>query len=382
MLPSTGIQPGGKLRIKRFIPMLAFVAAASAGTLGLTTSNAVAGGSITGAGSTLVQPFVQDVFGPDFQSKTGTAVTYGGVGSGTGVTDISGKTVDFGASDAPLSSAQEAGCSGCVEIPWALAATGFSYNLSGIAHVNLSGAVIAEIYLGQITTWNDPAITKLNPGETLPNEKITPVWRNDSSGDTYVFTTFLSKVSSAWASKVGAGTAVSFPAGSGAKGNAGVAQVVSSTPGAIGNNSWFYIRQAGLKAVAVENNAGKFVYPYEPYLVDAASLLKKVPALNTLSSSTADSIAASLSLVNPAYSKPKKGAKPTQVQKWEAAAYPLATFTYVIVRPDDSNISTLKQFISFAISPAEQKKGVGGALQFAPLPSSIVSADTTAVTAR
>jgi phosphate transport system substrate-binding protein len=369
------------VRIKRFIPMLAFVAACSAGTLGLTTSNAVAGSTLTGAGSTLVQPFVQDVFGPDFQTKTGTSVTYGGVGSGTGVTDISGKTVDFGASDAPLSSAQEAGCSGCVEIPWALAATGLSYNLAGISHVNLSGAVIAEIYLGEITTWNAPAIVALNKGETLPDEKITPVWRNDSSGDTYVFTTFLSKVSSAWASKVGAGTSVSFPVGTGAKGNSGVAQIVASTPGAIGNNSWFYIRQAGLKAVAVENAAGTFAYPYEPYLVDAADLLKTVPSLNTLSSSTATTVANDLSLVDPAYSKPKKGAKPSTVQKEEAAAYPLATFTYVIVRPDDGNLSTLQQFITFAISPAEQAKGIGGKLQFAPLPKSIVTADTKAVAA-
>jgi phosphate transport system substrate-binding protein len=369
------------LRIKRSIPMLALVVALGAGTLGIVSSNAFAGGTLTGAGSTLVQPFVQDVFAPDFQSKDGVSVTYGGVGSGAGITDISSKTVDFGASDAPLTSAQEATCTGCVEYPWALAATGLSYNLSGVAHLNLSGAVIAEIFLGTITTWNDPAIAALNKGETLPNEKITPVWRSDGSGDTYVFTTYLSKVSPAWASKVGAGTTVSFPVGTGGHGNSGVAAVVASTPGAIGNNSWFYIRQAGLKAVAVENSAGNFVYPYEPYLVDAGDLLKTVPSLNTLSSSTATSIANDLSLVDPPYSKPKKGAKPTKVQAEESAAYPLATFTYVIVRPDDGNLTTLKQFITFAISPAEQAKGIGGKLQFAPLPAAIVAADTKGVNA-
>ena len=369
------------MRINRFIPMLALPAALVAGTLGFNTSSAVAGSTITGAGSTLVAPFVTDVFGPDFASKYGTSVTYGAVGSGTGVTDIQGKSVDFGASDAPLTSTQEGGCSGCVEIPWALAATGLSYNLPGVTKLDLSGPVIAEIYLGQITSWNDPAIAKLNKGVTLPNLKITPVWRNDASGDTYVFTTFLSKVSPAWASKVGASTSVSFPVGTGAHGNSGVAQDVSNTPGAIGNNSWFYIRQAGLKAVAVENAAGNFAYPYEPYLVDAADLLKTVPSLNTLSSSSATTIANDLSLVNPAYSKPKKGAKPSQIQKEEAAAYPLATFTYVIVRPDDGNISMLKQFITFAISPAEQAKGIGGSLQFAPLPKAIVTADTKAVNA-
>src|ERR1019366_5288914 len=181
--------------------------------------------------------------------------------SGAGITDISGKTVDFGASDAPLTSAQDAGCGGCVELPWALAGTGLSYNLSGVSHVNLSGPVIADIFLGTITNWNAPQIAALNKGETFPNEAITPVYRSDGSGDTYAFTSYLSKISPTWATKVGFGTAVSFPGGTGGKGNSGVAAVVAATPGAIGNNSWFYIRQAKLQAVAVENNAGKFVLP-------------------------------------------------------------------------------------------------------------------------
>ncbi|HLW94907.1 MAG TPA: phosphate ABC transporter substrate-binding protein PstS [Solirubrobacteraceae bacterium] len=366
------------MRINRRITTLAALAVTAAAALSVGT-NAFGAGKLTGAGSSLVAPFVDNVWAPDWSKSTSNAVTYGSVGSTAGIAAITGKTVDFGASDAPLTSAQAGTCSGCVEIPWALAATGFSYHISGVSHLNLSGPVIAEIYLGQITTWNDPAIAKLNKGETLPSEKITPVWRNDGSGDTYVFTSYLSKVSPAWASKVGAGTSVSFPVGTGAKGNSGVAAVVGSTEGAIGNNSWFYIRQDGLKAAAVQNAAGNFVYPYEPYLVAAASLLKAVPNLNTLSSSTADTIANGLSLVDPAYSKPKKGAKPTTVQKNEAAAYPLATFTYVITRPDDANISLVQQFITFALSSAEQKKGVGGSLQFAPLPGAIAKADSAAV---
>jgi phosphate transport system substrate-binding protein len=370
------------LRIKRHITLLALPAALAAGALGIIFStDAFAGGTLNGEGSTLVAPFVQDVWAPDFQKQDGVTVNYGAVGSGAGIAGISSKSVDFGASDAPLTSQQDAACTSCVEIPWALAATGFSYNLSGVSHVNLSGPVIAEIYLGQISNWDDPAIAKLNKGETLPNEKITPVWRSDGSGDTYAFTSYLSKVSPAWASKVGFGTSVVFPVGSGGKGNSGVANVVASTPGAIGNNSWFYIRQAGLKAVAVENNAGNFVYPYEPYLVDAADLLKTVPTLNTLSATTAATIANDLSLVDPPYVKPKKGKKPTELQKEEAAAYPIATFTYVIVRPDDANLATLKQFINFALTAPEQKKGIGGALQFAPLPKAVAAADGKAVNA-
>lgn len=367
------------MRIKRFIPMLGLLAAVAAGTLGTTTGTALAGTTLTGAGSSLVAPFVENVFDPDFQAKYGTAVTYGSVGSGMGVTDIQGKSVDFGASDAPLTTAQVTGCTGCIEIPWVLAGTGLDYNLAGVSHLYLTGPVIAEIYLGTITNWDSPVIAKLNKGETLPNETITPVWRNDSSGDTDVFTSYLSKVSLDWADKVGAGTSVSFPAGTGAKGNSGVAQVVASTPGAIGNNSWFYIREAGLKPVGIQNAAGNYEYPYEPNLVAAAALLKATPNLATLSSSNATEFATDLSLVDPLYQKPKKGKKLTATQKDEAVAYPMSTFSYVIVRPDDANIALLKQYIAFALTPAEQAKGIGGSLQFAPLPGAIAKADAKAV---
>ena len=308
MLSRISIQPGGNLRIKRFIPLLALPALLAAGTLGIVSSNAFAGGSLTGAGSTLVAPFVENVFAPDFQSqvrherdlrlsrlrsrhhghqqqdrrlrRVGRAAHQR---AGPGVHRLRRDPVGAGAQP------------------------GLSYNLSGISHLNLTGPVIAEIYLGQITSWNDPAIAALNKGETLPNEKITPVWRSDGSGDTYAFTSYLSKVSPTWASKVGAATSVSFPVGTGGKGNSGVAAVVSSTPGAIGNNSWFYIRQAGLKAVAIANGAGKYEYPYEPNLVAAADLLKKVPSLNTLSATTATTIATDLSIVDPPVQQAEEG---------------------------------------------------------------------------
>ncbi len=152
-----------------------------------------------------------------------------------------------------------------------------------------------------------------------------------------------------------------------------------TTPGAIGNNSWFYIREAGLKAVGIENAAGNYEYPYEPNLVAAAALLKTTPALSTLSSSNATQFASDLSLVDPLYQKPKKGKKPTSTQKEEQVAYPMSTFSYVIVRPDDQNIALLKEYIAFALSSAEQAKGIGGTLQFAPLPAAIAKADNTAV---
>jgi phosphate transport system substrate-binding protein len=366
--------------MKRHIPTtLAVIAATVATALGFSASSSAAS-SLTGAGSTLVAPLVENVFAPDFKASTGTSVTYGSVGSGAGITQITDKTVDFGASDGPLTSAQEAACSGCVEIPWAMASTGLSYNLPGVSHLDLSGPVIADIFLGTITNWDAPQIAALNKGEKLPNLAITPVYRSDGSGDTYAFTHYLSEVSPTWASKVGFATSVSFPVGTGGKGNSGVAAVVAATPGALGNNSWFYIREAKLSAVAIENNAGKFIQPYVPNVVAAATaMLKSVPSLNTLSATTATSIANALSIVDCPYSKPKTGAKPTTLQKDESVAYPISTFTYVIVRPDDSNIALLKQFISFAISSKEQAKGAK--LQFAALPKAVVTADTKAVNA-
>jgi len=357
------------------------------------SASAAAATTITGAGSTLVAPFVENVFAPDFASaNSGDTVTYGSIGSGGGIAQISAKSVDFGASDAPMTSTQDAGCTGCVEIPWALGGTGLSYNLSGVNSLNLSGPVIADIYLGTITNWDDPKIKALNKGVTLPNEKITPVYRSDGSGDTYAFTSYLSKVSTTWASQVGFATSVSWPSGIGVggKGNNGVAAIVTSTPGAIGNNSSFYIAQDGLHGVAIENNAGKFVHAYPADEADAANaVVKTVPNLGSLSSSTATSIASDLSIVDAPYNapkKPKKGHKAPKLTKAQrtllneqAGAYPMSTFTYVIVRPDAADIALLQKFIAFAVTPAEQHKGI--ALGFSPLPAKISAADTKEINA-
>ena len=143
---------------------------------------------IAGAGSSLVNPLVQ-AWIPSLGSAFGFDVTYASVGSGTGIADISNRTVDFGASDAPLNTAQAAGCNGCVEIPWGLSATTLSYNLPGVpTGVHLDAKTVAGIFLGQITNWSDPSIAALNPKLKLPNLPITPVHRSDGSGDTYAFT--------------------------------------------------------------------------------------------------------------------------------------------------------------------------------------------------
>ncbi|HTU96018.1 MAG TPA: phosphate ABC transporter substrate-binding protein PstS, partial [Solirubrobacteraceae bacterium] len=194
---------------------------ASAGFISTAAASADSG-TLNGAGSTLVAPLEAE-WAAAFNSRTGNTVNYNPVGSGTGIADITSRTVDFGASDAPLTPSQAGSCNGCVEIPWALSATGVGYNVPGAGKkLHLTGTLLAQIYLGNITTWNNPAIQKVNKGVHLPNLKITPVFRSDGSGDTYAFTNYLSQVNSTWRSKVGLGTAVSFPTGASGKGNSGV----------------------------------------------------------------------------------------------------------------------------------------------------------------
>src|SRR5262249_10622240 len=143
---------------------------------------------------------------------------------------ITGRTVDFGASDAPMTGSQASACKGCLTIPWALAATVVAYHVQGVPdHLNLTGPVLAKIWMGQIKTWDDPAMKALNPGVSLPNTPIQPVHRTDGSGDTYAFTNYLSKVDPQFKSKIGNATTVSWPGGLGGKGNSGVGGVLSST---------------------------------------------------------------------------------------------------------------------------------------------------------
>jgi phosphate transport system substrate-binding protein len=301
---------------------------------------------LKGAGSTLVAPLLAN-WKNGFEANTagGITVTYGAVGSGAGIAQITARTVDFGASDAPLTPEQAAACNGCVQIPWALSATGLGFNIPGVHKLNLSPKVIVAIYQGRITKWNDAKIKKLNPKTHLPGTTITPIYRSDGSGDTYAFTNFLSKVSPAWKNTFGFATAVSFPAGQGAKGNLGVTQTVQGTPGAIGYISASYLIAANLPAAAVQNEAGNFTYPNLKNISAAAEMVKKVPANNELH------------IVDP----PKKFTK----------AYPISTFTYCIVPHGAPKKGELEQFINYAITTGAK---YGPALDFAPLPKVVLSA--------
>ncbi|HVW46008.1 MAG TPA: phosphate ABC transporter substrate-binding protein PstS [Solirubrobacterales bacterium] len=330
--------------------MLAILIAVG-GTVGGTAAVAAANASaaITGAGSTLVAPLMAN-WQNGFEIKEGIPVKYAAVGSGEGIKQVSNGTVEFGASDAPMTPEQAAACNGCVTVPWALSATGLGFNIPGVKKINLSGKVIAGIYFGKITNWNDPKIAKLNPKAKLPNLKITPIYRSDGSGDTYAFTNYLSKISPAWKSEVGYATTVGFKAGVGAKGNAGVTSTVTKTPGAIGYISASYLIAAGLGAAAVENNAGNFELPNLENIEEAASVVKSAKPN------------AGISIVNP----PKKAAK----------AYPISTFTYAIVPRSGPQIQFVKQFLTYAIGKGQ---AYGAALDFAPLPKVVKAAAEKAI---
>src|SRR6476661_6925108 len=184
----------------RLLTLLIAVAATVGGTAAVTASASAAG--LTGAGSTLVAPLMANWIST-FEIKEGIPVKYAAVGSGTGIAQITARTVDFGASDAPLTPEQASACNNCVHVPWALSATGIGYNVPGVKKLNLTGKLLAGIYFGRITNWSDPKLKKINPKGHLPNLTITPVFRSDSSGDTYAFTNFLTKVSPAWKAEIG-----------------------------------------------------------------------------------------------------------------------------------------------------------------------------------
>jgi phosphate transport system substrate-binding protein len=244
------------------------VLAAACGSGGGSTTTVTAGNKntasskvLTGAGSTLVYPLVSQ-WEPDYATKAGVTITYGAIGSGGGIDQITARAVDFGASDAPLSADQATACKGCLQIPWALGATVVTYNVKGVPNnLHLTGPVVADMFLGNITSWNDPKIKALNPGVSLPSTKVTPIYRSDGSGDSFVFSSYLSAVSPDFKSKVGASTQPPFSTGTGAAKNSGVAASVQSTDGAVGYVAISYIAADGLNQALIQNAAGKYVTP-------------------------------------------------------------------------------------------------------------------------
>ena len=330
---------------------LAVAACGSSKTKSSTNSStsAAATGTVNGAGSTFAAPIYQQ-WGNALKGQ-GVTVNYQPVGSGAGVAQFAAGTVDFGASDPALAPADlktiKKGTP--VQIPTAFGAITVSYNLSGVqGGLKLDGPTIADVFLGKVKTWNDPAIAKLNPGVKLPSSSITVIHRSDESGTTKGFTTFLSDYSPQWKSSVGSDKTVKWPTGTGAKGNDGVAAAIKQQSGAIGYVEEAYALQNKFTTASVKNKSGKYVAP-------------------TLASTTAAgqgvTIPSDLGI--------------SIINSPNATAYPIASQTFVIVYKDSckagvsqGTAKALGKFVSYALGAGQN---VLGQLQYAKLPSALLS---------
>ena len=226
---------------------------------------------VTGAGATFPAP-VYAKWADAYNKATGARINYQSVGSGAGIRQIKAKTVDFGATDMPLTDADLAK-DGMIQFPTVIGGVVPVVNIKGIApgQIRLTGEVLGDIYLGKITKWNDPALTALNPGVPLPDAAIAPVRRADGSGTTFIFTNYLSKVNAEWKAKVGEGTAVNWPAGAGGKGNEGVAAFVQRLPNSIGYVEYAYVKQNKMAYTLMRNKDGVFVSPDDTAFKAAAA---------------------------------------------------------------------------------------------------------------
>jgi phosphate transport system substrate-binding protein len=307
------------------------------------------GGSINGAGATFPAP-VYDEWASRFKDKTGTTVNYQAVGSGAGIAQFTAGTVDFGASDAAMKddevkAAEKKGTP--VHVPTVFGSVTVSYNVSGVKKgLKLDGATVANMFLGKIKKWNDPAIKSLNPDVNLPGTAVTVVHRSDESGTTKLFTTFLSDYSPEWKGKVGADKTVKWPTGTGAKGNPGVAGGVKQTDGAVGYVEQAYALQNNFTTAAVKNSSGKFVAP-SLASTSAAGEGLKVPA---------DLRFDSINSPNP-------------------NAYPIASATFLLVYQDlckagldKDTAQRVKNWLDYALGSGQS---VAPSLQYAPLPTAI-----------
>ena len=304
---------------------------------------------LNGAGATFPAPLYSKWFS-DYAAKTGVKINYQSLGSGAGVKQFTEGTVDFGASDAPMSDEELAKLkSPAFHIPTVLGAVVITYNVPEVTKpLNLTGPIVADIYLGKITKWNAPEIAAANKGVALPNKDILVVHRSDGSGTTYIFTDYLSAISPAWSSGPGKAKDVQWPVGLGGKGNDGVAGQVKQLPGSIGYIELAYARQNKLPYAALRNAAGKFVMPsIESITEAAAATAAKLPANTDFR----------VSIVNAA----------------AADAYPIASFTYLLVsqtQPDPVKGKKLIDFIKWAIHDGEKD---AAALDYGPLPKNVVA---------
>ena len=358
----------------------ALVASISIGTAQGSTKRSTAT-TLNGAGSSFVFPLVS-TWAPAFKSASGISINYQPVGSGSGIKAVSSRSVDFGASDAPLTPDQQTTCNGCLTIPWAFSATSIAYKGSGLPNkLHITGSVLAKIYLGEIKNWSDPAIKKLNKKVSLPNKAITPIYRSDSSGTSYNFTQYLAAVNSEWGGKIGVGTQPAFPAGVGAPKSSGVSAKLATTDGGICYVDVAYATKNHFSVFAIKNRAGKFVKPTPKPIQATANLITKAKASSTgLVLDVVDPPKPSLPHFKPIKTKNatekakilkahrKLLAQAKAKNKKLVIAYPICTFTYVIVPKAAKQAAPLKHFLTWALQKGQT---YGASLYFVPIPKAV-----------
>ena len=318
----------------------------AAGLLALTATAAVAQ-NINGAGATFPYPIYSRWFNEYNKIHPEVKINYQSIGSGGGIRQVSEGTVDFGATDGPMSDQQIAEAkTKTMHIPTVLGAVVPVYNLPGVTKdLNFSSDVIADIYLGRISKWNDGRIIKDNPGVNFPDKAILPVYRSDGSGTTYIFTDFLSKVSSDFQGKVGKGTSVKWPTGIGQKGNEGVAGMVRQSPFSFGYVELIYARANNMQFGAVKNKAGKFLKAStDGVTAAAAAAAKSMPADYRVSITNADG----------------------------ADSYPISSFTWLLIpmqSKDPAKGKALQGFLEWMLDSGEAE---ASSMTYAPLPKPVL----------
>ncbi|MGH7579390.1 MAG: phosphate ABC transporter substrate-binding protein PstS [Gemmatimonadales bacterium] len=310
---------------------------------------ASAGGArLTGAGATFPNPIYTKWFDA-YAKETGVRINYQSIGSGGGIRQFTEGTVDFGATDGPMTDEQIEGVDGNVlHIPTVMGSVVLTYNLAGTgnAKLRLDAPTIADIFLGRLTKWNDSRIAQLNPDAKLPDQDIIVVHRSDGSGTTYVFVDYLSKVSSEWEKRVGKATSVNWPVGLGGKGNEGVTQQVKQSDGAIGYVELIYAIANQLPYADVKNPAGEFVEP-------------------SLKSVTAAAAATTL--------PPDTDFRVSITNAEGPGAYPISSFTWLLVQPqprDSAKGERIKAFVDWMLQPEAQRMAAD--LHYAPLPVPVI----------
>ena len=328
--------------------MLTFIRRTAAAAVILSCGVASAATRLQGAGASFPNPIYQKWVSEYEKVNPSVQIDYQSIGSGGGIKGISGKTVHFAGSDAPMSAKELKGAAGpIIHIPTVAGSVVMAYNLPGFTgELKLSGDVIAEIYMGKISNWSDPKIAELNSGAKLPNTPITPAWRTDGSGTTYVFTSYLGTQSDEYKQSIGTGKSVEWPTGQGGKGSEGVAAAVQQTPGAIGYIELNYASQNKMPFASLKNSAGKFVKP-SPATVAAAG----AGAVEEMQA-------------------PEQLAVDIWNQK-AADAYPIAAYTYILVYKElGTNLKSMEDaqaLVGFLSWATTQGQTMAGEMDYAPL---------------